>query len=136
MSPGSRITRAGRARPQGGGFELAVWYLIRLTGLGLFVLALAHFVITHVVFNSAIQTAEWVAAERWSSIAWRTLDWLMLSMVLFHAFMGVRVVLQDYTSGGAEDRPHDGPLPGGPRPVRDGDDGRGHPAVPGHVGRA
>jgi succinate dehydrogenase / fumarate reductase membrane anchor subunit len=101
MSPGSRITRAGRARPQGGGFELAVWYLIRLTGLGLFVLALAHFVITHVVFDSAIQTAEWVAAERWSSIAWRTLDWLMLSMVLFHAFMGVRVVLQDYTSGGA-----------------------------------
>jgi succinate dehydrogenase / fumarate reductase membrane anchor subunit len=101
MSPGTRITRAGRARPQGGGFELAVWYLIRLTGLGLFVLALAHFVITHVVFDSAIQTAEWVAAERWSSIAWRTLDWLMLSMVLFHAFMGVRVVLQDYTSGGA-----------------------------------
>jgi len=100
MSSGVRLTRAGRARPQGGGFELAVWYLIRLTGLGLFVLALAHYLITHVVFDSAIQTAEWVAQERWSSIAWRTLDWLMLSMVIFHAFFGVRVVLQDYTSGG------------------------------------
>ena len=100
MSGGVRVTRAGRARPAGGGFELAVWYLMRLTGLGLFVLALAHYLITHVVFDSAIQTAEWVIEERWSSIAWRTLDWLMLSMVLFHAFLGVRVVLQDYTSGG------------------------------------
>jgi hypothetical protein len=27
-----RVTRAGRARPQGGGWELAVWYLMRLTG--------------------------------------------------------------------------------------------------------
>jgi succinate dehydrogenase / fumarate reductase, membrane anchor subunit len=101
MSGGIRVSRAGRARPQGGGFELAVWYLMRLTGLGLFVLALAHYLITHVVFDSAIQTAEWVAAERWSSVAWRTLDWLMLSMVLFHAFLGVRIVLQDYVSGGA-----------------------------------
>jgi len=100
VSGGVRVTRAGRARPSGGGFELAVWYLMRLTGLGLFVLARAHYLITHVVFDSAIQTAEWVIEERWSSIAWRTLDWLMLSLVLFHAFLGVRVVLQDYTSGG------------------------------------
>jgi len=100
VSAGVRVTRAGRARPSGGGFELAVWYLMRLTGLGLFVLALAHYLITHVVFDSAIQTAEWVVTERWGSIAWRTLDWLMLSMVLFHAFLGVRIVLQDYTSGG------------------------------------
>jgi succinate dehydrogenase / fumarate reductase membrane anchor subunit len=100
VSGGVRVTRAGRARPSGGGFELAVWYLMRLTGLGLFVLALAHYLITHVVFDSAIQTAEWVIEERWSSIAWRTLDWLMLAMVLFHAFLGIRVVLQDYTSGG------------------------------------
>jgi succinate dehydrogenase / fumarate reductase membrane anchor subunit len=99
VSGGVRVTRSGRARPQGGGFELAVWYLMRLTGLGLFVLALAHFMITHVIFDSAIQTAEWVIRERWSSIAWRTLDWLMLSLVLFHAFLGVRVVVQDYTSG-------------------------------------
>jgi len=101
VSAGVRVTRSGRARPQGGGFELAVWYLMRLTGLGLFVLALAHFMITHVIFDSAIQTADWVIRERWSSIAWRTLDWLMLSLVLFHAFLGVRVVLQDYTSGSA-----------------------------------
>ena len=46
---------------------------------------------------------------RWSSVAWRTLDWLMLSLVLFHAFMGLRVVVQDYTTGDDPDRP-DGSL--------------------------
>ena len=93
------ITRAGRGRPQSGGFELAVWYLMRLTGLGLFVLALAHYLITHFIYDPAIQDAEWVTA-RWSSLAWRTLDWLMLTFVVFHAFMGMRTVVQDSTRGG------------------------------------
>jgi succinate dehydrogenase / fumarate reductase membrane anchor subunit len=93
------VTRAGRARPASGGLELAVWYLIRLTGLGLFVLALGHFLITHVVYDPVEQTGAWIVEERWGSLLWRTVDWLMLSMVLFHSFMGVRTVLGDYTSG-------------------------------------
>ena len=92
--------RTGRARPQGGGYELAVWYLMRLTGLGLFVLALAHYLITHFVYDPAIQDASWVTV-RWSSLVWRTLDWLMLTFVAFHAFMGMRTVVADYTKGGA-----------------------------------
>lgn len=94
------ITRAGRARPQGGGWELAVWYLMRLTGLGLFVLALAHYLITHFIYDPSEQTAEWIINERWGSIAWRTVDWLMLTFVVFHAFMGMRTVVHDYTRGG------------------------------------
>ena len=39
----STTTRSGRAKPAGGGWELAIWYLMRLTALGLFVTALAHF---------------------------------------------------------------------------------------------
>ena len=93
------VTRAGRARPASGGFELAVWYLIRLTGLGLFVLALGHFLITHVVYDPVEQTGAWIVEERWGSLVWRTIDWLMLSMVIFHSFMGVRTVLGDYTRG-------------------------------------
>ncbi|MEW6224061.1 MAG: succinate dehydrogenase [Chloroflexota bacterium] len=92
------ITRAGRARPQGGGFELAVWYLMRLTGLGLFVTALAHFLITHLLSDPSIQDVAWVSG-RWGSIAWRTIDWLMLTFVTFHAFMGMRIVVGDYTRG-------------------------------------
>jgi succinate dehydrogenase hydrophobic anchor subunit len=95
----SLYTRSGRTKPQGGGWELAVWYLMRLTGLGLFVTALAHFSITHFLSDPATQTAGWIEAQRWGSIAWRTVDWLMLTFVVFHAFLGVRTVVQDYTHG-------------------------------------
>ena len=94
----ARITRAGSARPMSGGFDLAVWYLMRLTALGLFVLVLAHFTIVHFIYDPAVQDNNWIAA-RWSGAAWRTVDWLMLSFVVFHAFMGMRTVVQDYTTG-------------------------------------
>ena len=94
-----RLTRAGRAAPQGSGWDLAVWYGMRLTGLGLFVTALAHFSITHFLSDPANQDSAWVR-ERWGTITWRTVDWLMLSFVVFHAFMGMRTVVQDYTNGG------------------------------------
>ena len=96
---GIRTTRSGRARPQGSGFETAVWYLMRVSGLALFVLALSHFSITHFLSDPAAQSSGWVA-ERWGSLLWKTIDWLMLTMVVFHAFMGVRTVLQDYVKGG------------------------------------
>jgi succinate dehydrogenase / fumarate reductase membrane anchor subunit len=93
-------TRSGRLKPAGGGWELAVWYLIRLSGLGLFVLALAHFTITHFVFDVSVQESTWILDERWGSLLWRTVDWLMLSLVIFHSFMGVRTVVGDYSRGG------------------------------------
>jgi succinate dehydrogenase hydrophobic anchor subunit len=94
-----RAGRAGRVRPQGGGWELAIWYVMRLTGLGLFVTAIAHFLIVHVLSDPSEQTASWILDERWLSIAWRTVDWLMLSFVIFHAFMGMRTVVADYSKG-------------------------------------
>ena len=95
-----RYGRAGRSRPQSGGWELAVWYLMRLTGLGLFVLVLSHYLILHVIYDPAEQTASWIAEVRWSSLFWRAFDWLLLMLVLFHAFMGVRTIVGDYTRGG------------------------------------
>jgi succinate dehydrogenase hydrophobic anchor subunit len=96
-----RVTRSGSARPQSGGWELAIWYLMRLTGLGLFVTALGHFIIVHFVFDPAIQNASWIETHRWADAAWRTVDWLMLGFVVFHAFMGLRTVVGDYTTGSA-----------------------------------
>ena len=99
MSANRPLGRSGsRARP-GGGFELAVWYLMRLTGLGLFVLAVSHFLITHVLWDPAVQDAQWIG-ERWANLSVRTADWLMLAFVIFHAFMGLRIVVGDYTRGG------------------------------------
>jgi succinate dehydrogenase hydrophobic anchor subunit len=95
----ARITRAGSsARPTSGGYELAIWYLMRLTAMALFVLVLAHFTIVHFIYDPAVQDANWIAA-RWSGAAWRTVDWLMLSAVVFHAFMGMRTVVGDYSKG-------------------------------------
>ena len=96
----TRDSRSGSVRPSGSGWELAIWYLMRLTGLGLFVTALAHYIIVHFLYDPKDQTAQWILDERWGSIAWRTADWLMLSFVVFHAFMGMRTVVHDYTSGG------------------------------------
>ena len=92
-------TTAGRSRPQANGFELFVWYLMRVTGVALFVLALAHFSIMHFVFDPSKQDATWIADQRWNSLFWRSFDWLMLTLVVFHSFMGVRTVLLDYVHG-------------------------------------
>jgi len=95
-----RTSRSGRMRPSGSGWELAIWYLMRLTGLGLFITAMAHYIIVHFLYDPKDQTAQWILDERWGSLAWRTADWLMLTFVVFHAFMGMRTVVQDYTTGG------------------------------------
>ena len=92
VSPVSR----GRMRPRGSRKELAIWYLIRVTGVALFVLALAHFSILHFIWDPAEQTSEFIATERWNQIFWRGFDWLLLMTVLFHGFLGVRTVIIDY----------------------------------------
>ena len=89
----------GRARPSGNGFETIVWYLMRLTGIALFVLALAHFSILHFIWDPAEQTAEFIINERWNQLFWRGFDWLLLMMTLFHGFLGMRVVILDYVHG-------------------------------------
>ena len=100
MSGGIRVgARSGSRSKPGGGFELAVWYMMRLTGLGLFVLALSHFIITHVLYDPACQHASFIT-QRWADLGVRTADWLMLAFVCFHAFMGLRTIVQDYTRGG------------------------------------
>ena len=95
----SPYSRSGRVKPQSGGAEVAIWYLMRLTGLGLFVLVLSHYLIMHVLYDPKDQDNLWIAI-RWSSTFWRGFDWLMLMLVLFHAFMGMRVVIGDYSKGG------------------------------------
>lgn len=91
---------SGRPKPQSGGFELAAWYLMRVSGVALLVLALTHFSLQHFVFDPSQQTSTWIFEQRWNSIFWRTFDWLLLSMVLFHSFMGMRTVIKDYVHGG------------------------------------
>ena len=96
-----QVGRSGRLKPQGTRRELAIWFLMRLTGLGLFVLVLTHYLILHVFHDPADQTADWIATFRWNSTFWRVFDWTMLMLVLFHAFMGMRIVISDMLGGTA-----------------------------------
>ncbi|MGZ6344975.1 MAG: succinate dehydrogenase [Candidatus Limnocylindrales bacterium] len=93
--------RINRPRPQGGGLELAAWYLVRLSGLGLFVLALAHFSILHFLFDPSQETSSFIFGQRWNDLVWRVLDWSLLMLVILHSFLGVRTVVGDYIKGGA-----------------------------------
>jgi succinate dehydrogenase / fumarate reductase membrane anchor subunit len=92
LSPVSR----GRLRPRGSRREILAWYTIRVSGLMLFVLALAHFSILHFIWDPGEQTADFIARERWNQLLWRGFDWLLLMNVLFHGFLGVRTVVLDY----------------------------------------
>jgi succinate dehydrogenase / fumarate reductase membrane anchor subunit len=83
-------------RPRGSRRELLIWYSMRVSGLMLFVLALAHFSILHFVYDPGDQTADFIASQRWNQFFWRAFDWLLLMNVLFHGFMGVRTVVLDY----------------------------------------
>ena len=96
----SRLSRA-RVRPRGSRKELVVWYVMRVTAVMLFVLALAHFSILHFIWDPAAQNAQFIADERWNSVFWRGFDWLLLTTVLVHAFLGVRTVVLDYVHSAA-----------------------------------
>ena len=95
----SGVPRARQPRPQGRGRELTYWLLTRYTALALFVLALAHYTVTHFVYDSSLQTAEWIKQVRWSSLATRLVDWSMLVIVMVHSSLGMRTVVQDYSKG-------------------------------------
>ena len=94
--------RSRQPRPAGNGRELTFWLLTRYSAVALFVLALAHFSMTHFIYDPANQTAEWITQMRWNSFALRLLDWSMLFIVLIHSFLGMRTVVQDYLTGTAQ----------------------------------
>jgi succinate dehydrogenase / fumarate reductase membrane anchor subunit len=94
----SPVTR-GRSRPTGGGRETTIWYLVRITGVALFVLALSHFIIQHFIFDPSEQTAEWIATHRWNQLIWRAVDWALLMAVLIHSALGMRTVILDHIHG-------------------------------------
>jgi succinate dehydrogenase hydrophobic anchor subunit len=94
-----RYTRSGSVRPARKGSERTIWYLMRLTGLALFVLSLSHFLILHVLYDPKDQTAAFIATVRWSSLFWRANDFLFIAVVLVHAILGIRIVVGDYLKG-------------------------------------
>ena len=67
---------------------------MRLSGLVLVVLALAHFAITHVL-NDVVETDYHFVANRWENPLWRLFDWLLLALAILHGANGARWVVDD-----------------------------------------
>lgn len=75
--------------------EVWSWYFMRISGVVLLFLALAHFFITHILHDVTETNAAFVAA-RWSNPLWRTYDWLLLALGLVHGANGLRFIMDDY----------------------------------------
>src|SRR4030088_312794 len=104
--PKNREERATVARTQGGrrvkpsgGFELAAWFFMRISGLILVVLALGHLTITHLL-NNVESINSFFVANRWADpkvgVFWRLWDLTMINLAVLHGFNGLRQILDEY----------------------------------------
>lgn len=81
--------RLGRVGQRG------LYLTIRTTGVMLAVLALGHYMLTHIV-NDVADTDSAFVAERWSSALWIVWDALLLAAALLHAMAGMTTVIRDH----------------------------------------
>jgi succinate dehydrogenase membrane anchor subunit len=85
---------AGRPRPESR-IELYAWLFMRVSGVVLLGLALAHLAIMHVLNNIESINYQFVA-RRYLTPFWRTYDLVMLWLALIHGLNGVRTLVEDY----------------------------------------
>ena len=90
VDAGPRLERHPRQN-----FETWSWFFMRVSGLVLIFLALAHFSITHIV-NDVTKTNSHFVSQRWGNPLWRIFDWALLALGLMHGVNGLRVITDDY----------------------------------------
>ena len=76
-------------------FERLAFLFMRLTGIGLIILAVGHVLIQHVLNDVHNLTLEVVAAT-WNAWGWKVYDMLLLAFAIPHGVNGLRNVLEDY----------------------------------------
>ena len=89
------LAGTSRSRRPKQSFETWSWFFMRVSGLVLVFLALAHFAITHIV-NDVVETDAEFVYRRWDNPLWRTFDWVLLALALFHGLNGLRWSIDDY----------------------------------------
>ena len=94
----------GRRIKPSGGYELFMWYFMRLSGLALVFLAVGHLFIMHILNN--VETINYAfIASRWTAPRtgwiWRLWDLSLISLAVIHGFNGLRQVLYEYLKPGA-----------------------------------
>lgn len=94
-------TYGGRRVKPGGGFELAAWFFMRISGLILVFLALGHLTITHIL-NNVESINYFFVSNRWADpktgVFWRLWDLTMINLAVIHGFNGLRQVLDEYVT--------------------------------------
>ena len=93
----------GRRIKPSGGYELFMWYFMRISGLALVFLAVGHLFIMHIVNN--VETINYAfVAGRWTAPRtgwiWRLWDVSLISLAVIHGFNGLREVLYEYLNAG------------------------------------
>jgi succinate dehydrogenase / fumarate reductase membrane anchor subunit len=94
-SPDRRQPTAGR-----GNFELYAWVFMRISGVLLVFLVLAHFGIMHVLDHGLDRINFAFVSGRWANPFWRVYDFAMLTLALVHGGNGLRVIIDDYARTG------------------------------------
>ena len=90
---------AGTRVKPASGFELRAWYLMRISGLLLVILAVGHLFIMHILNN--VETINYgFVAGRWDDPRlgplWRMWDLSMIVLAVGHGFNGLRQILFEY----------------------------------------
>ena len=98
----SELSASGSHAPPSGGFELFMWFFMRVSGVLLVLLALGHLFIMHVFNSIHVIDYDFVAA-RYLKLFWRGYDLAMLWLALIHGLNGLRTILDDYLKGFARD---------------------------------
>jgi len=93
----------GRGIKPSGGYELFMWYFMRLSGLALVFLAVGHLFIMHILNN--VETINYAfVAGRWAAPRtgwiWRLWDLSLISLAVIHGFNGLREILYEYLGAG------------------------------------
>ncbi|MBA2444770.1 MAG: succinate dehydrogenase hydrophobic membrane anchor subunit [Nocardioidaceae bacterium] len=96
MATSTPVIQAPRNLASKSNFELYSWLFMRLSGVLLVFLVLAHLFV-NLMLGDGIDGVDFAfVAGKWSSPFWQTWDLLMLWLAQLHGTNGLRTIINDY----------------------------------------